>query len=39
MKHGSGYWKASNGDSYMGQWVNNKVEGYGVHKSHNGQSY
>lgn len=39
VKNGSGVWKSGKEDSYIGQWVNGKVEGYGVHITSTGQRY
>lgn len=39
MKEGYGVWKGNQGDSYCGEWKNDKVEGYGVHSWHNGDRY
>jgi hypothetical protein len=32
-------WKNLDGDQYIGQWVNGKVEGFGVHTTVDGQKY
>ena len=37
MKHGYGVWKGIFNDSYIGEWKNNKTEGYGVHVWKNGK--
>ena len=31
MKQGQGVWSGPRGDSYIGAWLANKAEGYGVH--------
>ena len=38
-KHGSGLWKSGKGDTYIGEWKNGKVHGYGVHTTVLGQRY
>ena len=39
MKHGSGMWRGAKGDSYVGEWKQNKADGYGVHTWVNGDRY
>lgn len=36
LKHGSGIWKGSKGDSYLGEWKAGKPDGYGVYTWVNG---
>ncbi len=35
-KHGSGMWRGTKGDSYIGEWKIGKADGYGVHTWING---
>jgi len=37
MKHGSGIWRGSKNDSYIGEWKFGKPDGYGVHTWVNGK--
>lgn len=37
MKHGSGIWRGSKGDSYIGEWKFGNADGYGVHTWLNGK--
>ena len=32
-------WRGAKGDSYIGEWKENKVDGYGVHIWTNGDRY
>lgn len=36
MKHGSGIWRGTKNDSYIGEWKFGKADGYGVHTWING---
>ena len=38
MKHGSGIWRGSKNDSYIGEWKFGKPDGYGVHTWVNGKN-
>jgi hypothetical protein len=38
-KTGSGMWKGLDGESYMGEWKYNRVEGFGVFMMKNGSRY
>lgn len=32
-------WRGTEGDSYIGEWRNGKVDGYGIHVWSNGDKY
>jgi len=39
MKHGYGVWKGQNKDEYVGEWHQNKPQGFGKHIWTNGDYY
>ena len=32
-------WRGVNGDTYLGEWTRDKVNGFGVHTYYNGDRY
>mgnify|MGYP001949398292 CR=1 FL=1 len=39
LKHGDGIWRGKDGDSYAGEWKDNKPDGSGLHLWKNGDKY